>query len=124
MLTLKKNYEFQKTLKKGKWCSAKLINMYIEENKKDSNYIGVAVGKKVSKSSVKRNRIRRIIREAYRLNEPKIKRGFNIVIVWKTSCLFELASFHDVEKDILYCFKKAEILLNDDTSKKEEDENV
>ena len=124
MLTLKKNYEFQRTLKKGKWCSAKLINMYIDKNNKESNYIGIAVGKKVSKSSVKRNRIRRIIREAYRLNESKIEKGFNIVMVWKTSCAFELASFHEIEKDILYCFKKTGILLNNDVSEKEEDENV
>lgn len=124
MLTLKKNYEFQKTLKKGKWYNSNLINMYIDVNGKDSNYIGIAVGKKVSKSSVKRNRIRRLIREAYRLNENKIKKGLNIVMVWKTSCSFELAEFHAIEKDILFCFKRAGIHINNESKNKEEDENV
>lgn len=78
----------------------------------------MAVGKKVTKSSVKRNRIRRLIKEAYRLEENKIKIGLNIVIVWKTSCPFELANFHDIKKDIAHCFEKAGIYNN------KEDENV
>ena len=121
MLTLKKNYEFQKTLKKGKWYGGNLLNVYIVHNYKEKNYIGVAVGKKVSKSSVKRNRIRRLIKEAYRLNEEKIKNGLNIVIVWKTSCVFELANFYDIQKDLICCFKKADVLklINE-----EEDVNV
>lgn len=122
MLTLKKNYEFQKTLKRGKWYNSNLVNIYIDENNKKDNYIGIAVGKKVSKSSVKRNRIRRIIKEAYRLNENKIKKGINIVIVWKTSCSHELANFQVIEKDILFCFKKANLFLKDKENK--EDENV
>lgn len=124
MLTLKKNYEFQRTLKKGKWYNASLINVYIDQNDKNLNYIGIAVGKKVSKSSVKRNRIRRLIREAYRLNEKNIKKGLNIVMVWKTSCSFELANFKSIEKDLLFCFKKANVLLFNELENKEEDENV
>lgn len=124
MLTLKKNYEFQRTLKKGKWYKANLVNVYIDENNKNLNYIGIAVGKKVSKSSVKRNRIRRLIRESYRINENKIEKGFNIVVVWKTSCPFELANFYAIEKDLLFCFRKADILISNELKNKEEDENV
>lgn len=118
MLTLKKNYEFQSILKKGKWYGGNLLNIYILNNNFNKNYIGVAVGKKVTKSSVKRNRIRRLIKEAYRLNEKIIIEGLNIVIVWKTSCSIELANFHDINKDIESCFKRANILKN------EEDANV
>lgn len=119
MLTLKKNFDFQKIFKKGKWYGGNLLNVYVIKNYKESNYIGVAVGKKVSKSSVKRNRIRRLIKESYRLNEYRIINGLNIVIVWKTDKAFELANFHDIQKDLLYCFKNANILKNI-----EEDENV
>ncbi len=123
MQTLKKNYEFQRTLKKGKWYGGNLINMYIVVNNKKNNYIGIAVGKKVTKSSVKRNRIRRLIREAYRLNEKSIINGLNIVIVWKTSCGFELANLKSIEKDILVCFNKANILKLE-SNEKEEEKNV
>lgn len=106
MLTLKKSHEFQRTLKKGKWVNASLINVYVEKNQTGKNYIGIAVGKKVSKSSVKRNRIKRLIREAYRLNEINLEKGFNIVVIWKTSCGIELANFHDIKRDLMYSFKR------------------
>lgn len=118
MLTLKKNYEFQNVFKKGNWYGGNLLTIYILKNNKDSNYIGVAVGKKVSKSSVKRNRIRRLIKEAYRLEESKILKGINIIIVWKTSAAFELANFKDIASDLKNCFEKADIY------NKEEDSNV
>ena len=114
LLTLKKSHEFQKTLKKGKWANASLINVYIDRNQLNKNYVGIAVGKKVSKSSVKRNRIKRLVREAYRLNEHNLGKGFNIVIIWKTSCGIELANFHDIEKDLIYSFKKAGIQNTDE----------
>lgn len=110
MLTLKKNYEFQSVLKKGKWYSGDLLNMYILKNNNVINNLGVAVGKKVSKSSVKRNRIRRLIKEAFRLEENNIIKGNNIVIVWKTSCSFELANFQDIKKDIRICLNKANLI--------------
>lgn len=118
MLTLKKNYEFQNVFKKGNWYGGDLLSIYILKNNKNSNYIGVAVGKKVSKSSVKRNRIRRLIKEAYRLEENKIIKGINIIIVWKTTSSFELANFKDITKDLNICFEKAGIY------NKEEDANV
>lgn len=120
MLTLKKNYEFQSVLKKGNWYGGKLLNIYILKNNRDINHIGVAVGKKVSKSSVKRNRIRRLIKEAYRLEETNIISGINVVIVWKTNCSFELANFHEIKKDLAVCFEKAGIYKEN----KEEDANV
>ena len=118
MLTLKKNYEFQNVFKKGNWYGGNLLTIYVLKNSKYSNYIGIAVGKKVSKSSVKRNRIRRLIKEAYRLEENKIIKGINIIIVWKTSAAFELANFKDIENDLKTCFEKASIYI------KEEEYNV
>lgn len=120
MLTLKKSHEFQKVLKKGAWHNGNLLNVYTIKNGKASNNLGFAVGKKVTKSSVKRNRIRRLMKEAYRINENKLNTGFNIVIVWKTNCSFELANFHDIQNDLLYCLKKANLLKTNDLENEEE----
>ena len=51
------------------------------ENSRRSNYrVAVVVSKKVSKSAVRRNRIRRRLYEAIRLNSPHITEAFDIVI--------------------------------------------
>lgn len=109
MLSLKKNSEFQKVFKNGKWYGAEYISLYVEKNKNDFNKIGIAVGKKVAKS-VKRNRMRRLIREAYRKNENQIITGYNIVIVLKNDVNVETLTFETVQKDLVKALRKAEII--------------
>ena len=118
LLTLKKNFEFQKVFQKGKWYSGNYLYIYALPNKKEKNSIGIAVSKKFSKSSVKRNRIRRLIKEAYRLHEEQFRQGYQIVIVWKSDVLQEDFSYGMIEEDLLKCFKKADFII------KEEDLNA
>ena len=66
--TLKKNYEFKNVLSKGKFYVGKYVTIYIKDNKKNENYIGIAVSTKIGKA-VTRNKIKRLIRESYRLNK-------------------------------------------------------
>ena len=43
---LKKNYEFKNVLSKGKFYVGKKIKIVILNNKKDNNYLGIAIGTK------------------------------------------------------------------------------
>ena len=70
--TLKKNYEFRNVLSKGKFFCGKYITVYIKRNNIKRNVIGIAVNTKVAKA-VKRNRIKRLIRENYRLNKEDLQ---------------------------------------------------
>ena len=60
--TLKKNYEFKKVMTKGKFYIGNQIIIYITENEKKINIIGIAVSKKTC-GAVGRNSIKRKIRE-------------------------------------------------------------
>jgi len=106
--TLKKNYEFKNVLSKGKYYSGKCVDIYIQKNKKQINVIGIAVGTKVAKAA-KRNRIKRLIRENYRLIENELKVGNNILFLWKKKSSIENATFNNIKKDIQNIFKYAEI---------------
>ena len=109
MKTLKKNYEFQNVLNKGKFYIGKQITIYIAENKQSTNRFGITVSKKTC-NAVKRNHIKRKIRENYRLIQNKLKQGYNIVFLWTKKMPIEKADFYIIKQDIENAFKKSGIL--------------
>ena len=54
--------------------------LYVRKNRRKYNRLGITVGKKVG-CAVKRNRARRIIRQAYRETEHLLPTGIDLVIV-------------------------------------------
>ncbi|OIO20368.1 MAG: ribonuclease P protein component [Candidatus Magasanikbacteria bacterium CG_4_10_14_0_8_um_filter_32_14] len=73
--------------------------------------IGFSVGLKISKSAVRRNTIRRKMREIIRLllKENKIKTGFLIGFMAKNIILG--VTYQEIEKDIMFCLKKMGLLI-------------
>lgn len=106
--TLKKNYEFKNVFSKGKYFYGKAIDIYIRKNNKGKNYIGIAVGVKTFKA-VKRNRIKRLIRENYRLLEKEILAGNDIIFLWKKKNTIEQANFYKIREDMLHIFQLAKL---------------
>ena len=106
--TLKKNYEFKNVLNKGKFFRGKYITMYISKNKKEKNVIGIAISKKIGKA-VKRNRLKRLIRESFRLQKNRLEQGYNLVFLWNKNILQE-CKCDVIYKDMEILFKKAGIL--------------
>ena len=78
--SIKKNSEFQSIYKGRNSYANRLLVMYVTENEKLGNRIGISVSKKVG-NSVVRHHITRLIREIFRLNNDKLKTGLNIIIV-------------------------------------------
>lgn len=109
MKTLKKNYEFQNVLKKGKFYIGKQIIIYITENREEANKFGIAISKKTC-NAVKRNWIKRKIRENYRLISKRLKKGYNIVFLWNKKVDIEKADYYEIKKDMEKLFFKAGLL--------------
>ncbi len=69
--------------------------------------IGFVVGLKISKSAVKRNRVRRQMREVVRLllKEDRLKTGFLVALVAKPGIL--RATYEEIARDIEQLVKRA-----------------
>lgn len=106
---LKKNYEFKNILSNGKYFSGKYIEIFVCKNDIDINMLGIAISKKIAKS-VHRNRIKRLIKENYRLIEEKIKTGHNLVILWNKKISYKEATFKVVKIDMENIFKSIGML--------------
>jgi ribonuclease P protein component len=87
VLSLKENHLFAKSYRKGRCFSGKYIAVYVLKNyDKNQTKLGITVSKSRG-NAVKRNRTKRVIREAYRVFHPFIKEGFIIVIVARQPCV-------------------------------------
>lgn len=104
---LKKNEDFRKVYQKKKSMANRLLVIYILENKYGYNRIGFTVSKKTGKS-VTRNRIKRLLRESYRLNEGKILPGYDIIFVARDTA--SKATYKEIESAMLHLFKKMKLV--------------
>lgn len=109
---LKKNYEYKNVLSKGKYFSGRVIEAFIRKNNADVNYLGIAVGVKAT-NAVKRNYIKRLIRENYKNIENFLCEGYSIVFLWKKKSDIKNATYLNIKKDMLKIFDKAQILLEE-----------
>ena len=109
---LKKNYEYRNVLNRGKPYFGKYIVVFIKKNNQHKNFLGIAISSKLGKA-VKRNYVKRIIRENYKNVEEKIKIGYDMVFLWKKQNDIRQACYEFVEKDIQKIFKEAKMILED-----------
>ena len=101
--SLKKNHEFRRLYNKGKSAASQYAVVYCRRNGKSENRLGITVSTKIG-GAVQRNRIRRRLKEIYRLNEQELAPGYDIVIVARMKSRF--AGFHEIGSSILTLFKK------------------
>lgn len=103
---IKKNNEFLRAYKKGKFFVGKYLILYAIKNRLEINRIGITTSKKVGKS-VKRNRIRRLVRENYRFYEDFIKKGYDLVFVARST--EKLPEFADIKKEMKFLLKRLSV---------------
>ena len=119
---ISENHLYAKVYARGQKCVCRQIVVYTltdrragqlakrHPEKKRVNRVGLTVTKKIG-GAVVRNRVKRILRAAYRscIQKKEIKTGYLIVIVARPAAVF--AKSTDIEKDLAFAFKKLGLYL-------------
>ena len=103
---LKLNHIFRRLYATAGHANGYLV-LYARKNRMNTNRVGVTVGKKLGHEVV-RNRVRRRLREVYRLNEARFAPGGDIVVVARSRCI--KADFQKLTNAYLSLAEKAGIL--------------
>lgn len=104
--SLKLNHIFRRLYATSGHGNGYLV-LYARKNRSATNRVGITVGKKLG-GAVTRNRVRRRLREVYRLNEEKFLPGYDIVVVARSRCVD--VSFQRLQSAYLALAEKAGIL--------------
>jgi len=107
--SLKLNHVFRRLYRTNGFAGPYLV-LYARKNRTEQNRVGITVSKKLGKAHI-RNRIRRRLREVYRLNEEHFLPGWDIVLVARSKALD--ADFSAMEKSFLSLARKAGILTGE-----------
>ncbi len=109
--TIKKNYEFRRLYNRGKSKVSPYLALYAIEKKKGPRRLGITVSTKVG-CAVIRNRVRRRIREAFRLNEARFSDCADIIVVARVRA--KDATYAQIEKSLLSLAEELGILVGDE----------
>lgn len=106
--SLKKNVQFRIVYKRGKSFSNRLLVLYVYKNNLNCNRVGISVSKKVG-GSIVRNRVKRLIRESFRLNDVGLKNGFDLIFIARTTAKDK--SYVNIESSLLDLFVRANLYV-------------
>ena len=110
--SLKLNHIFRRLYRTNGFACPFLV-LYARKNRTGSNRVGITVSKKLGKAHI-RNRVRRRLREVYRLNEEMFQPGWDIVVVARTKAID--CDFGELTKAYLSLARKAGVLVKEDTA--------
>ena len=108
---LKQNHIFRRLYAKGESAVGRFVVVYAKRNGTNQNRLGITTGVKLGRA-VDRNRARRRIRETYRLNESRLKQGYDRVIVARTAAIE--GEFSEMQQSFLHQCKKLRLLQEEE----------
>ena len=85
-VTIKQNHEFRRMYRKGSSAVTPSMVVYCRKSRLEHNRLGVTVSVKLG-CAVKRNRARRRLRELFRLAQPAMVQGYDVIIVARSRCV-------------------------------------
>lgn len=103
--SLKLNRDFRRVYKSDSFVGGYTV-VYVRKNCYPFNRVGLTVSKSVGKAVV-RNRLKRLMREGYRLMEDNIKTGYDFIIVARNRAAGK--TMLQIKKDIDYAMVKLDM---------------
>lgn len=106
--SIKKKGTFKYLINKGRFSREKYLVVYLIKNNKPTNVLGICVSKK-NGISVHRNKMKRWIREIYKTEESRLKKGLTLVIMYKKDTVINEIDYYKIKEDLINAFKKLDI---------------
>lgn len=97
-VSLKQNHVFRRLYSKGESQVTGHLALYARKNGGKTNRFGITASTKLGHAVV-RNRVRRRLREIYRIHEDQFLPGYDIVVVARTRAVY--ARFDEIERSFL-----------------------
>ncbi len=108
-MSLKLNKDFKRLYLRGESFASGYTVLYALKNRAGNSRLGLTVSKSAGKAVV-RNRLKRLMRESYRLLEDKVQPGFDIIIVARNRAVGKTQA--QMQKDIEYAMRKLGLIEN------------
>ncbi len=87
---------FRRAFDRRRWESDAVLTIYGVENGRDHPRLGISVSRKKVKTAAGRNRLKRLIREAFRLSKSELPPGLDLIVVPRDPS----ARFADVRRSL------------------------
>ncbi len=105
---LRRSSDFQHVRQKGKSYASPIMVLAFLRNELDHSRFGFVVSKRLG-NAVKRNKIKRRMREATRVRTLQIKPGFDVVFIARQR--INQATFIEIEQSLEHLLKTTNLLL-------------
>ena len=103
---LRNNMEFKKVYNGGKNYWNRYLVLYVRKNNMINSRVGYSITKKIG-NSVVRNKVRRRMKEIYRLKFNNIKEGYDLIFIPKKNIVD--ISYKELESAMLHIMKLSKV---------------
>ncbi|HUL37037.1 MAG TPA: ribonuclease P protein component [Thermodesulfobacteriota bacterium] len=93
--------DFRRVMKLGRRMTSQNFVVFIQKNENSIHRLGIVVKKEIGQATF-RNRMKRYIREFFRLNKHQIKGSYDIIVMIRKGCSFN--RYQEAEEELRRLF--------------------
>ena len=103
-----KTSDFKRILKNGSFYNGRALKLGVSRNDLGVSRIGVSLRKHIFKLAVSRNRLRRCVKEIFRLSKEKLAKGYDLIAIPRAAAAG--LKYEELNAEFLMLAKKAGVL--------------